>query len=122
MCPSLYQAYRLGVSVFVRGTLDTWPICLVMGLWPYSNLLRSFRVNTSSSVCFSGGSKDIKDFCDIEKFGEDTGASSVMIARAAEWNPSVLRKEGKLDLFQVIRRYLKYVRSTFLPFESKVFP
>ena len=47
---------------------------------------------------------------DIEKFRQEAGASSVMIARAAEWNPSIFRVQGKLDLFEVIRRYLRIVR------------
>lgn len=36
-----------------------------------------------------------------------TGCKSVMIARAAEWNCSIFRKEGMLDMDQVIREYLK---------------
>ena len=41
----------------------------------------------------------------------DCGVSSVMVARAAEWNPSVFRKDGKLDVHDVIKEYLKYVRN-----------
>lgn len=59
---------------------------------------------------FSGGSKEIVSYEDIEKFRQDTGASSVMIARAAEWNPSIFRPQGKLDLFEVVRKYLRIVR------------
>ena len=47
---------------------------------------------------------------DIYEFKRDCSVSSVMIARAAEWNPSVFRKEGKLDVHDVIKEYLKYVR------------
>ena len=32
-----------------------------------------------------------------------------MIARQAEWNCSIFRKEGKLPLYDVIRAYLTYV-------------
>ncbi|KAK3603799.1 hypothetical protein CHS0354_042800 [Potamilus streckersoni] len=58
-------------------------------------------------VIANGGSKEISEYADIERFRNETGASSVMIARAAQWNPSILRKEGKLPLFEVIRRYLQ---------------
>lgn len=60
-------------------------------------------------IFYSGGSKEILCYEDILKFRESTGASSVMIARAAEWNTSIFRKEGKLPLFDVIREYLKIV-------------
>ena len=56
---------------------------------------------------YSGGSKKIENYQDIQVFKEKTGCSSVMIARAAEWNSSIFRKEGKLDLHDVIRTYLK---------------
>lgn len=36
-----------------------------------------------------------------------TGCSSVMIARAAEWNCSIFRKEGLLPMDTVIKEYLK---------------
>ena len=42
-------------------------------------------------------------------FRASTGASSVMIARQAEWNCSIFRKEGKLPLYDVIKAYLIYV-------------
>lgn len=48
-------------------------------------------------------------YADIEKFRNASGTSSVMIARAAEWNTSVFRKEGKLPIFDVVRQYLKIV-------------
>lgn len=35
--------------------------------------------------------------------------SSAMIARGAEYNPSVFRKEGKIELIQVLKSYLKKV-------------
>lgn len=36
-----------------------------------------------------------------------TGCSSVMLARAAEWNCSIFRKEGLLPMDTVIKEYLK---------------
>ena len=59
---------------------------------------------------FSGGSKEMSCHGDMYEFKRDCGVSSVMVARAAEWNPSVFRKEGKLDVHDVIKEYLKYVR------------
>jgi tRNA-dihydrouridine synthase len=35
--------------------------------------------------------------------------SSVMIARGAEYNPTVFRKEGKIELIDVLKAYLKKV-------------
>ncbi|KAF6034689.1 DUS2 [Bugula neritina] len=58
-------------------------------------------------VIANGGSSDIKKFSDIEKFRLACGASSVMVARAAEWNLSVFRKEGPLDKLELIKEYIK---------------
>ena len=60
---------------------------------------------------FSGGSREIKRFEDIAKFRDETGASSVMLARAVQWNPSILRREGLLPIHSIIKAYLKYVRT-----------
>lgn len=63
-------------------------------------------------LIFSGGSHDfIKEYKDIETFQKATAASSVMIARAAMWNPSIFRKEGLFPLKEVMRDYIKYVCS-----------
>ncbi|KAG1650851.1 tRNA-dihydrouridine(20) synthase [NAD(P)+]-like [Nymphon striatum] len=56
----------------------------------------------------SGGSDEIRCYEDIEKFRIESGASSVMIARKAEYNLSILRKDGKLSKYEVIKDYLKY--------------
>lgn len=58
---------------------------------------------------FSGGSKEIKTFGDIEKFRQDTNASSVMLARAAMWNPSIFRKDKCLSIETVIDEFLRIV-------------
>lgn len=39
-------------------------------------------------------SRDIENYKDILKFRKECGTTSVMIARAAEWNVSVFRNEG----------------------------
>uniref|UniRef100_S4RIX0 Dihydrouridine synthase 2 n=1 Tax=Petromyzon marinus TaxID=7757 RepID=S4RIX0_PETMA len=57
----------------------------------------------------SGGSHDfIKSYEDIETFKKACGTTSVMVGRAAMWNPSVLRKEGPLPLDDVIHAYIRY--------------
>ncbi|CAK1549872.1 unnamed protein product [Leptosia nina] len=61
----------------------------------------------SIPVIANGGSKEIEKYSDIFKFKEMTGSSSVMIARAAEWNCSIFRKEGLLPMDTVITEYLK---------------
>ncbi|XP_072936780.1 tRNA-dihydrouridine(20) synthase [NAD(P)+]-like [Epargyreus clarus] len=58
-------------------------------------------------VIANGGSKEIEKHSDIYKFKEMTGCSSVMIARAAEWNCSIFRKNGLLPIDTVITDYLK---------------
>lgn len=42
----------------------------------------------------SGGSKDIEKHSDIYKFKEQCGTTSVMIARAAQWNVSIFKKDN----------------------------
>uniref|UniRef100_A0A2P2I822 tRNA-dihydrouridine(20) synthase (NAD(P)+)-like n=1 Tax=Hirondellea gigas TaxID=1518452 RepID=A0A2P2I822_9CRUS len=59
-------------------------------------------------VIANGGSKDIIDHKDIKLFGEKSQTCSVMIARAAMWNCSILRREGKLPIDDVIRAYLRH--------------
>ncbi|XP_051884237.1 tRNA-dihydrouridine(20) synthase [NAD(P)+]-like isoform X2 [Pristis pectinata] len=59
--------------------------------------------------CMHGGSQEIiKDFAGIEAFRWATNASSVMVARAAMWNPSIFRKEGLLPAEKVLKEYLTY--------------
>lgn len=41
-----------------------------------------------------------------------------MLARAAEWNPSLFRKEGKVEMNEVIREYLKLCVLTDNPFSN----
>ncbi|CAO3665178.1 unnamed protein product [Umbelopsis ramanniana] len=50
---------------------------------------------------------DVFEYADIQKLKEHTNVSSAMIARGAEYNPSVFRKEGKVELIQVLKSYLK---------------
>lgn len=59
-------------------------------------------------VYFSGGSKEIETFEDVTKFKNITGCSSVMIARTAEKNCSIFKRDGKIELVTIIRDYLHY--------------
>ncbi|XP_034251715.1 tRNA-dihydrouridine(20) synthase [NAD(P)+]-like [Thrips palmi] len=71
-----------------------------------NHYIRAVAEALSIPVIANGGSKEILCFEDIEKFRTDTGCSSVMVARAAEWNVSIFRKEGLLPLDDVIKKYL----------------
>ncbi|XP_050531826.1 tRNA-dihydrouridine(20) synthase [NAD(P)+]-like isoform X2 [Daktulosphaira vitifoliae] len=59
-------------------------------------------------VIANGGSKDIKIFEDFEKFKIATGCNSLMIARSAEKNCSIFKKDGKLEIPRVIQDYLRH--------------
>ncbi|GAB1600108.1 tRNA-dihydrouridine(20) synthase [NAD(P)+]-like [Argonauta hians] len=59
-------------------------------------------------VIANGGSKEINCYKDIEQFWNDTGASSVMLARAAQWNVSIFNQNGMRPLPEVIQQYVKY--------------
>ncbi|XP_041978936.1 tRNA-dihydrouridine(20) synthase [NAD(P)+]-like [Aricia agestis] len=73
----------------------------------HTDIIRYVAERISIPVIANGGSKEIEKYSDIFKFKELTGCSSVMLARAAEWNCSIFRKEGLLDMDTVIKDYLK---------------
>ena len=56
----------------------------------------------------NGMSADINCHEDIYKWNHAIGSSSVMLARAAQRNPSIFRKSGMLSGFQMAQDYLKY--------------
>lgn len=71
--------------------------------------IKTIAEHVSIPVIANGGSKDlIKTYADIERFREMTGASSVMIAREAQWNPSIFRKEGRQPAEEIVKKYIKY--------------
>ncbi|XP_046736770.1 tRNA-dihydrouridine(20) synthase [NAD(P)+]-like [Diprion similis] len=74
----------------------------------HCDIIREVAKQLLIPVIANGGSKEIEKYSDILKFKEETGCSSVMLARAAEWNCSIFRKEGILPIEDVIRSYLKY--------------
>lgn len=56
--------------------------------------IRTIGQHLKIPVIANGGSREIQCFNDIEKFRTECGTTSVMIARAAEWNVSIFRKYG----------------------------
>uniref|UniRef100_A0A1B6CGX9 DUS-like FMN-binding domain-containing protein n=1 Tax=Clastoptera arizonana TaxID=38151 RepID=A0A1B6CGX9_9HEMI len=73
-----------------------------------NDMIKAIANALTIPVIANGGSKEIECFEDIDKFRRATGCSSVMIARSAEWNCSIFRKQGKLPLDEVIISYLHY--------------
>lgn len=61
----------------------------------FPDAIRMVAESVNMPVIANGGSRDIEKFSDILKFREQTGASSVMVARAAQWNVSIFNKKGK---------------------------
>lgn len=72
-----------------------------------SDAIRAVVESLSIPVIANGGSTDMKSRDDILKFKEACGTSSVMVARAAQYNPSVFREEGPLPIDEVALEYLK---------------
>ncbi|KAM8945588.1 tRNA-dihydrouridine(20) synthase [NAD(P)+]-like [Pelodytes ibericus] len=74
----------------------------------HSDFIKEISEAVSIPVIANGGSQEIiKEFTDIETFRSVTAASSVMVARAAMWNPSVFREKGTLPLDEVMRDYIR---------------
>nr|XP_006117702.1 tRNA-dihydrouridine(20) synthase [NAD(P)+]-like isoform X1 [Pelodiscus sinensis] len=75
----------------------------------HCEVIKAISEAVTIPVIANGGSHDfIKEYTDIEAFQQATGASSVMIARAAMWNPSIFRREGLCPLKEVMQAYIKY--------------
>ncbi|XP_058501294.1 tRNA-dihydrouridine(20) synthase [NAD(P)+]-like isoform X2 [Solea solea] len=75
----------------------------------HCNYIQAVARAVSIPVIANGGSLDVvKTNADIEHFRRATGASSVMLARAAMWNVSVFVSEGPLPVETVMEEYLKY--------------
>uniref|UniRef100_A0A7J8C6X2 tRNA-dihydrouridine(20) synthase [NAD(P)+]-like n=1 Tax=Molossus molossus TaxID=27622 RepID=A0A7J8C6X2_MOLMO len=71
--------------------------------------IKAIAETLSIPVIANGGSHDhILDYLDIEDFRQATAASSVMVARAAMWNPSIFCKEGLRPLEEVMQKYIRY--------------
>nr|XP_014593914.2 tRNA-dihydrouridine(20) synthase [NAD(P)+]-like isoform X2 [Equus caballus] len=71
--------------------------------------IKAIAETLSIPVIANGGSYDhIQEYLDIEDFRQATAASSVMVARAAMWNPSIFLKEGLRPLEEVMKKYIRY--------------
>ncbi|PSN37845.1 tRNA-dihydrouridine(20) synthase [NAD(P)+]-like protein [Blattella germanica] len=74
----------------------------------HNDIIKAVSECVNIPVIANGGSKEIEKYEDINKFRKETGCSSVMLARAAQWNCSIFRKDGLLPLDEVIISYLHY--------------
>ncbi|KAM4017328.1 tRNA-dihydrouridine(20) synthase [NAD(P)+]-like isoform 2-T2 [Anomaloglossus baeobatrachus] len=75
----------------------------------HCDFIKAVSEAVSVPVIANGGSQElIREFQDIEAFRSVTAASSVMVARAAMWNPSIFRREGSLPQEDVMRNYIRY--------------
>lgn len=59
-------------------------------------------------VICNGFSREIIKHADIQKYKDICETSSIMLARAAEWNVSIFRPQGLLPMHEIIQKYLKY--------------
>lgn len=71
-------------------------------------VIKALAKHVSIPIIANGGSGEIACYEDIERFRQATGAASVMLARQAESNCSIFRKEGKKPIDDVIEEYLAY--------------
>ncbi|XP_046842826.1 tRNA-dihydrouridine(20) synthase [NAD(P)+]-like [Xenia sp. Carnegie-2017] len=74
----------------------------------HKDIIHRVAKELNISVISNGGSADIINYEDMDRFQEETGTDSVMVARAAQWNPSVFRKEGPLPIDTVIKDFIKF--------------
>ena len=76
-------------------------------------LMHSSTVHCGLCIMCSGGSGVISCYDDIARFRRSTSCSSVMLARAAQWNPSVFSHEGLQPITRIIQQYITYVSSAW---------
>ena len=74
----------------------------------HNDVIKAVAETLSIPVIANGGSKEIKCFDDIAKFKRNTGCSSVMLARAAQWNLTIFRPAGFLPWEDIVKAYIKY--------------
>ncbi|XP_065094546.1 tRNA-dihydrouridine(20) synthase [NAD(P)+]-like [Ochlerotatus camptorhynchus] len=73
----------------------------------HPDIIREVAKVTKIPVIANGGSQEMNKRSDILKFRDACGASSVMVARAAQWNCSIFREEGPLPIEEIIDQYLR---------------
>ncbi|XP_017491960.1 PREDICTED: uncharacterized protein LOC108380103, partial [Rhagoletis zephyria] len=74
---------------------------------PHPEFIREIAKAVDIPVIANGGSREIQKYKDILSFRDLCGATSVMVARAAQLNVSIFRKEGMLPMNDIIVKYLK---------------
>lgn len=74
---------------------------------PHPDVVRAVASAVDIPIIANGGSRDMHTYEDLRKFQEACGADSVMVARAAQLNVSIFRKEGILPMDEVIDKYLR---------------
>ncbi|XP_017487305.1 PREDICTED: tRNA-dihydrouridine(20) synthase [NAD(P)+]-like isoform X1 [Rhagoletis zephyria] len=74
---------------------------------PHPEFIREIARAVDIPVIANGGSREIQKYKDILSFRDLCGATSVMVARAAQLNVSIFRKEGMLPMDDIIVKYLK---------------
>ncbi|XP_026168168.1 tRNA-dihydrouridine(20) synthase [NAD(P)+]-like [Mastacembelus armatus] len=75
----------------------------------HCDYIKAVAQAVSIPVIANGGSLDlVKANADIEEFRKATGASSVMLGRAAMWNASVFSSQGPIPVERVMEEYLRY--------------
>ncbi|XP_055333382.1 tRNA-dihydrouridine(20) synthase [NAD(P)+]-like [Paramacrobiotus metropolitanus] len=83
-----------------------------------SAAIRAIAQAVSIPVIANGGSSDIRCYNDLEKFRLECGASSVMVARSVQTNPSIFRREGLLSREQMISDFLRKSIDFDIPFRN----
>ncbi|XP_017871372.1 PREDICTED: tRNA-dihydrouridine(20) synthase [NAD(P)+]-like [Drosophila arizonae] len=74
---------------------------------PHPDVLRAVASAVDIPIIANGGSRSMHTYEDLHKFQELCGADSVMVARAAQLNVSIFRKQGMLPIDEVICKYLR---------------
>lgn len=75
---------------------------------PHADFIREIVKHVSIPIIANGGgSKDMQTYDDILTFRKLCETSSVMIARPAQLNVSIFRKEGPLPINEIIQKYLQ---------------
>lgn len=88
----MHSLQKPSISIIESLLLPNYPTIFFY----FSDAIRTIAESVKIPIIANGGSLDIQDFSDIMKFKEDCGAASVMVARAAQKNVSIFRKEGAI--------------------------
>lgn len=74
---------------------------------PHPDVIKAVAQAVNIPIIANGGSREIDTYRDIFKFRDKCGVDSIMVARAAQLNVTIFRREGQLPVFDVIKKYLK---------------